>query len=199
MNLVCLDLEGVLIPEIWIAFAEKTGLQELRRTTRDEPDYDKLMRYRLEILARHQFTLTDIQDVIGTLELLPDALEFYQWLRSRAGVVILSDTFMEFAWPLMAKLDYPTLFCHNLVVDDQKRIVNYQLRMRDQKRAAVEAFRKLNFRVLASGDSYNDLSMIQAADRGFFFCPPDSMVREYPDYPVARDHAQLKALLEPHL
>ncbi len=199
MNLVCLDLEGVLIPEIWIAFAEKSGLQELKRTTRDEPDYDKLMRYRLEILARHQFTLTDIQEVIATLEPLQGALEFYQWLQARVGVIILSDTFMEFAWPLMAKLDYPTLFCHNLVVDDQQRIVDYRLRMKDQKREAVEALRRLNFRVLAAGDSYNDLSMIRAADHGFFFCPPDSMVREYPDYPVAHDHSQLKALLEPHL
>ncbi len=199
MNLVCLDLEGVLIPEIWIAFAEKSGLEELKRTTRDEPDYDKLMRYRLEILERHRFTIDDIHEVIARLEPLPGALDFYQWLKSKAGVIILSDTFMEFAWPLMAKLDYPTLFCHNLVIDEKRQIVDYRLRMKDQKREAVESLRRLNFQVLAAGDSYNDLSMIRAANHGFFFCPPDSMVREYPDYPVARTHEELKALLEPLL
>lgn len=199
MNLVCLDLEGVLIPEIWVAFAEQAGLEELKRTTRDEPDYDRLMRYRLDILERHDFTIRDVERVVATLEPLPGAVEFYDWLKSQAGVIILSDTFREFAWPLMAKLDYPTLFCHRLVLDDKGRIVDYRLRQQDQKRKAVESLKSLNFRVLAAGDSYNDLTMIQSADHGFFFRPPDSLVEEQPDYPVARTHEELRELLEPHL
>lgn len=195
MNLVCLDLEGVLIPEIWVAFAEKTGLEELKRTTRDEPDYDRLMRYRLDILEKHDFTIRDIEEVVNTLDPLPGAADFYRWLRSKAGVIILSDTFMEFAWPLMAKLDYPTLFCHNLVINEQGKIVDYKLRLPDQKRQAVEAFRKLNFRIIAAGDSYNDLTMIKSADHGIFFCPPDSLPREYPDIPVARSHEELQSLI----
>lgn len=199
MNLVCLDLEGVLIPEIWVAFAEKTGLEELKRTTRDEPDYDRLMRYRLDILENHDFTIRDIEAVVDTLDPLPGAVEFYRWLRSQSGVIILSDTFMEFAWPLMAKLDYPTLFCHNLVINDKGKIVDYKLRLPDQKRQAVEAFRKLNFRIIAAGDSYNDLTMIQAADEGIFFRPPESLPREYPDFPVAQTHAELQSLIAPLL
>ncbi len=196
MHLVCLDLEGVLLPEIWIAVAEKTGIAELRRTTRDEPDYDRLMRFRLDILSRHNIGIDLIQEVIGSLEPLPGALDFTRWLISETRLVVLSDTFAEFAAPLMKQLGYPTLFCHNLVIDDCGRIVDYRLRQQDQKRNAVIAFQKLNFEVIAAGDSYNDLSMLQAADHSILFCPPDRMQTEYPDFPVTTDHSELRARIE---
>jgi phosphoserine/homoserine phosphotransferase len=195
MNIVCLDLEGVLIPEIWIAFAEKTGIEALKRTTRDEPDYDVLMRYRLDILEREGFKLSDIEAVIGTLEPLPGAVEFVRWVTSQTRLVILSDTFRQFAGPLMAKLGHPTLFCHDLVIDEAGRIADYQLRLKDHKRKAVEAFAALNFETFAAGDSYNDLSMIDAAHNAALFCPPDRLLEERPELAVARDHAQLQTII----
>ena len=196
MNIVCLDLEGVLIPEIWIAFAEKTGVDALRRTTRDEPDYDTLMRYRLDILDKEGFKLADIQEVIGTLDPLPGAKEFVKWVTSETRLVILSDTFSQFAGPLMAKLGNPTLFCHELVIDSDNRIADYKLRLKDHKRKAVEAFRTLHFDTIAAGDSYNDLSMIDSADKGILFCPPERLIKERPELPVAKNHAELRAMIE---
>ena len=196
MNIVCLDLEGVLIPEIWIAFAEKTGVDALKRTTRDEPDYDTLMRYRLDILDKEGFKLADIQNVIGTLDPLPGAKEFVEWVTSETRLVILSDTFSQFAGPLMAKLGNPTLFCHELVIDSDDRIADYKLRLKDHKRKAVEAFRTLHFDTIAAGDSYNDLSMIDSADKGILFCPPERLIKERPELPVAKNHAELKTMIE---
>ncbi|NBB80106.1 MAG: bifunctional phosphoserine phosphatase/homoserine phosphotransferase ThrH [Verrucomicrobia bacterium] len=196
MNIVCLDLEGVLIPEIWIAFAEKTGIEALKRTTRDEPDYDVLMRYRLDILDQEGFKLADIESVIGTLDPLPGAEVFVRWVTSQTRLVILSDTFRQFAGPLMAKLGYPTLFCHDLVVDEAGRIADYQLRLKDHKRKAVEAFKALNFETFAAGDSYNDLSMIDIADHKCLFCPPQRLIDERPDLAVAETHAGLRANID---
>jgi phosphoserine/homoserine phosphotransferase len=193
-ELVCLDLEGVLVPEIWISVAERAGIPELRRTTRDEPDYDALMRYRLDILDRHGLRLADIQAVIATLEPLPGAHGFLDWLReSFSGVLILSDTFAEFASPLMRQLGWPTLFCHSLKVADDGRIIGYRLRMPDQKKASVQALQAIAFRVIAAGDSYNDTAMLLAADAGILFDPPQNVVDEFPGLPVARGFEQLKA------
>ena len=195
MNIVCLDLEGVLIPEIWIAFAEKTGIEALKRTTRDEPDYDMLMRYRLDILDKEGFKLADIEEVIGTLNPLPGAVEFVEWVTSQTRLVILSDTFSQFASPLMAKLGNPTLFCHDLVIDDDGRIADYRLRLTDHKRKAVEAFKALNFETFAAGDSYNDLSMIDTADNKCLFRPPQRLIDERPDLSVATDHGGLRSVI----
>ena len=196
MQIICLDLEGVLIPEIWIAFAEKTGIEALKRTTRDEPDYDTLMRYRLDILNEHQLKLKDIEAVIGTLDPLPGAVEFVEWVSPQTRLVILSDTFTQFAGPLMAKLGHPTLFCHELAVSDSGQITNYCLRMKDHKRKAVEAFKSLNFETFAAGDSYNDLSMIECADHKALFCPPERLIKERPDLSVASNHLELRAFIE---
>jgi phosphoserine / homoserine phosphotransferase len=190
----CLDLEGVLIPEIWIALSEATGVAELSRTTRDEPDYDKLMRYRLDILARHNLGIDAIDAVIATLDPLPGAVEMLAWLRARFPVVILSDTFYGFARPLMAKLGHPTLFCHDLTIDDKGAVVGYRLRMQDQKRAAVEAFRGLGFRTLAAGDSYNDATMLTAADGGILFRAPDNVKAALPRLPSAETYDELRGL-----
>ena len=195
MHLACLDLEGVLIPEIWIAVAEATGIEGLRRTTRDEPDYDALMRYRLDLLARNGLTLSRIQQVIAGLQPLPGALEMVQWLHERFQVIILSDTFYEFGMPFMAKLGHPTLLCHRLVVDDD-RIVDYALRLPDQKRAAVRRFHELNFRVIAAGDSYNDTAMLTEADAGILFRPPPNVAAEFPQFPVVGDYAGLRVEFE---
>ena len=195
MNIVCLDLEGVLIPEGWIAFSQKTGIDALKRTTRDEPDYDTLMRYRLEILDKEGFKLKDIQEVIGTLDPLPGAKEFVKWATSETRLVILSDTFSQFAGPLMAKLGNPTLFCHELAIDSDDHITDYKLRLKDHKRKAVEAFRLLNFNTIAAGDSYNDLSMIGSADKGILFRPPERLVKERPDLPVASNHNELQTMI----
>lgn len=193
-ELVCLDLEGVLVPEIWISVAQRTGIPELQRTTRDEPNYDVLMRYRLDILDRHGLRLADIQGVIATLEPLPGAAEFLGWLRENfSGVLILSDTFAEFAQPLMRQLGWPTLFCHSLEVADDGRITGYRLRMPDQKKASVQALQGLAFRVIAAGDSYNDTPMLVAADAGILFDPPANVVDEFRQLPVARGYEQLKA------
>ncbi len=190
--IACLDLEGVLVPEIWIAVAERTGIAALRRTTRDEPDYDKLMRGRLAILDEHRLGLPDIQAVIGAMEPLEGALEFLGWLRSHTQVIILSDTFEQFAAPLMRKLGWPTLFCHALAVDAGGRITGYRLRIRDGKRRAVEALRALAFRVVAAGDSYNDTAMLAAADGGILFRPPQNVIDDFAQFPVTRTYAELR-------
>ena len=190
-----LDLEGVLIPEIWIAVAEHTGIDALRRTTRDEPDYDVLMRGRLEILAEHGLTMPLIQDVIGGLEPLDGAREFLDALRQRTQVVILSDTFEQFAQPFMRQLGWPTILCHRLVVDDGN-VVDYALRQPDQKRHAVEALRGLNYRVIAAGDSYNDTSMLGAADAGFLFRAPPNVIDEFPAFPALTEYDALLTAVE---
>ncbi|MFA6544386.1 MAG: bifunctional phosphoserine phosphatase/homoserine phosphotransferase ThrH [Limisphaerales bacterium] len=194
-TIVTLDLEGVLVPEIWIAVAEKTGIADLRRTTRDEPDYDKLMRYRIEILDRHGIRLSDIQNVIGTLSPLPGAKEFIEQLRALTQVIILSDTFEQFAQPLMRQLGWPTLFCHRLLVADD-RITGYALRMADQKRQSVRALQLLQYRVLAAGDSYNDTSMLLQADKGFLFHAPDNVKREFPQFPALESYADLMSQMK---
>ncbi|NRF68258.1 bifunctional phosphoserine phosphatase/homoserine phosphotransferase ThrH [Aquincola sp. S2] len=196
MQVICLDLEGVLIPEIWIAFAERTGIAEFRRTTREEPDYDKLMRYRIALLEQHGLKLADIHGVIGGMAPMDGAKDFLDELRSRFQVIILSDTFYEFADPLMRQLGRPTLFCHKLVIDDAGFVRDYQLRQPDQKRRAVEALKGLNFQVLAAGDSYNDTGMLSAADAGFFIHPPEAIVAQFPQFPVTRSYAELKAAFD---
>ncbi len=192
VRIACLDLEGVLVPEIWIAFAEKTGIAELRATTRDIPDYDVLMRQRLRILDQHGLGLPDIQRVIATLRPLEGALAFLDWLRERLQVVILSDTFYEFAAPFMKQLGFPTLFCHRLESDETGRVTNYRIRLADQKRAAVRALHALEFGVAAAGDSYNDTAMLAEADHGILFCPPENVIREFPQFPVTRDYDELR-------
>ncbi len=186
--IACLDLEGVLVPEIWIAFAEKTGIEKLKLTTRDIPDYDELMQGRLKILDENNLKLDDIQDVIKGIEPLPGAKDYLDMLREHFQIIILSDTFYEFAAPLMAQLGYPTLFCHSLVIDENKKIENYQLRQKDGKSKAVEALKNLNFKVIASGDSYNDTGMLKAAHKGIFFRPPESIVKEFPQFPVTHEY-----------
>lgn len=190
--LACLDLEGVLVPEIWINVAKKTGISELRLTTRDIADYDLLMKRRLVILEQHGLTLPDIQAVIAAMEPLEGASEFLAWLRERCQVIILSDTFYEFAQPLMKRLAYPTLFCNRLEVDHKGRIVNYHLRQPDQKRRSVIALKGLQFLVVAAGDSYNDTSMLAEADSGIFFRPPDAISKEFPQFPVTQTYEELK-------
>lgn len=192
MKIVCLDLEGVLIPEIWVEFAERAGIPALRRTTRDEPDYDVLMKYRLDTLAQHGLGLPQIQEVIASMGPLPGAREFLDALREDYQVVILSDTFYEFAHPLMRQLGWPTLFCHSLEADESGTLVNYHLRMPDQKREAVRRFKELNFTVVAAGDSYNDTTMLGEAHGGILFCPPENVIREFPQYPVTRDYDALR-------
>ena len=192
--LVTLDMEGVLTPEIWIAVAEKTGIAELRRTTRDEPDYDKLMQSRLAILDQHGLKLSEIQKVIGTLELLPGARVFMDTLRSQVQVLILSDTFEQFAAPFMHQLGMPTLLCHTLIIENDK-IVNYKLRLPDQKREAVAAFKKLNYRVIAAGDSFNDTSMLKEADAGFLFHAPDNIKAQFPEFKAVDEYDDLLALI----
>jgi phosphoserine/homoserine phosphotransferase len=196
--LIAMDLEGVFIPEIWIAVAERTGIAALRRTTRDEPDYDKLMGERIAILREHNLSLADIQQVIATLEPLPGAAEFLNWLRERAPLVILSDTFYEFVTPLLPKLGRPTIFCNALSVADG-RIEGYRLRQPDGKRSAVEGFHALGFRVFAAGDSYNDTTMIGAADAGALFCPPANVVAEFPHYSITGNYSQLQETIQTFL
>ncbi len=193
--LACLDLEGVLIPEIWIAVAEKTGIKKLRLTTRDIPDYDELMRGRLKILDENNLKLADIQEVIGTLSPLEGAKEFLAWLKSEFQVVILSDTFYQFAGPLMEKLEHPTLFCNELVVNSDGRITNYRLRQPDGKTKAVTALKGLNFQVIAAGDSYNDTGMLKVADAGILFRPPDNVIEEFPQFSVTHTYDEFKKIL----
>lgn len=191
--IACLDLEGVLVPEVWVNVAEKTKIPELRLTTRDEPNYDVLMKRRLKILEEHRRTLKDIQGVIATMAPLDGAKDLLAWLRARCQVIILSDTFEQFAAPLMKKLGYPTLFCNTLEVAPDGRIVNYHLRLPDQKLASVLALKALNFHVVAAGDSYNDTSMLKAADAGIFFRPPANIAKEFPQFPVTQTYEELKA------
>jgi len=195
MNVVCLDVEGVLVPEIWINVAERTGIPELRLTTRDVSDYDELMRYRLGILDAHGLGLADIQRVIAAMGPLPGAADFLATLRAHWQVVLLSDTFYEFAMPLMAQLAYPTLLCHRLEVDGDK-ITGYKLRQADSKREAVKAFQSLNFQVVAAGDSYNDTGMLAQAQAGILFNPPPAVVKEFPQFPVALDYDALAAQIK---
>ncbi|MBL7686073.1 MAG: bifunctional phosphoserine phosphatase/homoserine phosphotransferase ThrH [Deltaproteobacteria bacterium] len=190
--IACLDLEGVLVPEIWINVSEKTKIKELSLTTRDIPDYDVLMKKRLKILEEHQLTLKDIQEVIGTLKPLEGANDFLNWLRTEFQVIILSDTFYEFAAPLMKQLGYPCLFCHSLEIDSQDRITNYRLRMSDQKTKSVKALQDLNFKVVAAGDSYNDTGMLKQAEQGILFCPPENVIREFPQFPVTKSYDELR-------
>jgi phosphoserine/homoserine phosphotransferase len=194
-SIVCLDMEGVLTPEIWIAVSEKTGIAELRRTTRDEPDYDKLMRGRLALLEQHGLGLSDIQGVIGTLAPLPGAKDFLDELRSFVQVIILSDTFEQFATPLLRQLDWPTLLCHRLVVEND-RIVDYALRIREQKREAVAAFRRMNYHVIAGGDSFNDTAMLAEAQVGILFRAPDGVKAQYPQFPAVETYAELMVLVK---
>jgi phosphoserine/homoserine phosphotransferase len=191
-----LDLEGVLVPEIWIEFAERTGIPELRRTTRDEPDYDKLMKCRLGLLKQHKLGLPDIQKVIREMGPEPGACEFLDGLRQAYQVVILSDTFYEFAMPLMQQLNMPTLFCHKLEADAQGYLVNYHLRMPNQKQEAVRRFREINFKVVAAGDSYNDTNMLKEADAGILFRAPANVVAEFPQFPVETEYAALRAQID---
>ena len=196
MQMICLDLEGVLVPEIWIEFARRTGITELARTTRDEPDYDKLMNFRIGLLAQHQLKLADIQNVIAGMGPMDGARAFLDDLRSRYQVIILSDTFYEFAQPLMRQLAWPTLMCHKLEVDDAGFVRRHVLRQPDQKRHAVNALRGLNFQVIAAGDSYNDTGMLGAAHAGFFIHPPAAIVQQFPQFPVTNSYAELKVAID---
>ena len=195
MVVTCLDLEGVLVPEIWIAFAEKTGIEKLRLTTRDIPDYDELMRGRLKILDENNLKLADIQEVIASIAPLPGAKEFLSWLESEFQVIILSDTFSQFAGPLMEQLGYPTLFCHDLVVDQAGRIADYRLRIPDAKTKTVAALKLLNLKVIAAGDSYNDTGMLKEADVGILFRAPENVVEEFPQFPVTRTYEEFKTAI----
>ncbi len=192
MELACLDLEGVLIPEIWIEFAERTGIEQLKATTRDIPDYDVLMKQRLRLLAEHKLGLADIQAVIADMKPLPGAADFLNWLRQHFQVIILSDTFYEFALPLMAQLGHPTLLCHRLKVDDSGYVVDYELRQKDPKRQAVIALHSLYYRVIAAGDSYNDTTMLSEADAGILFMAPQNVIDEFPQYPAVHSYPELQ-------
>lgn len=192
MEIAALDMEGVLVPEIWIEFAERTGIDELRATTRDIPDYDVLMRQRLALLDQHKLRIDDIQEVIAGLAPLPGAIEFVDWLRERFQVIILSDTFYEFSQPLMRQLSWPTLFCHRLITDDDGRVVDYKLRQVDPKRASVKAFHSLNYKVIAAGDSYNDTTMLSEADVGILFHAPQNVIDEFPQFQAVQEFDDLK-------
>ena len=196
MEIVCLDLEGVLIPEIWIGVAERTGVESLKATTRDIPDYDQLMKQRLRIMDTHKLGISDVKEVIGSLEPLDGAISFLENLRKDFQVIILSDTFYEFAEPFMMKLSLPTLFCHNLEIDQNGRIIDYHLRLKDHKRKAVESLKNLNFTVYAAGDSYNDTSMLDAADRGILFNAPDNVKNEFPQFPFVDSYKLLRQEIE---
>ena len=195
MLVICLDLEGVLVPEIWIAFAEKTGIKKLRLTTRDIPNYDELMQGRLKILNENNLKLSDIEEVIAGISPLPGAKEFLSSLESEFQVIILSDTFNQFAGPLMAQLDYPTLFCHDLIIDKSGKISDYRLRIPDAKTKAVAALKKLNLKVIAAGDSYNDTGMLKEADAGILFRAPDNVVKEFPQFPVTQTYEEFKTAI----
>jgi phosphoserine/homoserine phosphotransferase len=199
MYVVCPDLEGILVPEIWISVAEKAGIEELRLTTRDVPDYDQLMRGRLEILKRVNLKIRDIQEIIQSMEPLDGALEFLEWIRERFQIILVSDTFVEFADPLLEKLNRPTLFCNSLIIDADGTIADYQLRQRDGKRHVVEALRGLGFEVIGIGDSYNDSTMLEAANHGILFRPPQNIKSEFPHFPVIETYEELKLLLEGYL
>lgn len=199
MYIICSDLEGVFTPEVWINVAEKTGIQELRRTTRDEPDYDKLMRWRMKILDEHGLKLHDIQDVISQIRPLPGAVEFIDWIRERTQLIVVSDTFIQFAEPLMKQLGRPTLFCHTLVMDETNRIIDFKLRQPDPKRRTVEALQGLKYQVIAMGDSYNDVSMLKQAEKGILFCPPQNVINDYPDLPVTRNYNEVRDIISGYI
>lgn len=192
MEIACLDLEGVLVPEIWIEFAQKTGIEELKATTRDIPDYDVLMKQRLRILDEHNLKIQDIQEVIATLAPLEGAREFVDWLRERFQVIILSDTFYEFSLPLMRQLGFPTLFCHRLITDESGRVVDYKLRQADPKRQSIRALQTIYYRTIAAGDSYNDTSMLAEADAGILFHAPQNVIDEFPQFPAVHTYDDLK-------
>ena len=192
MNIACLDFEGVLIPEIWLGLAATTGIDELTVTTREISDYDELMTLRLDVMRKHGLKFADIRAAADALEPLPGAKEFLGWLRTEYQVAIISDTFYELAGPLLEKLDFPMILCHRLIVDDAGAIVDYKLRQPDPKRCSVKAFKSLKYNVVATGDSYNDISMLSEADFGAFFCPPDNVVEDYPQFQVTRSYAELK-------
>ncbi|WP_300463522.1 bifunctional phosphoserine phosphatase/homoserine phosphotransferase ThrH [Desulfobacula sp.] len=195
MKILVADLEGVFLPEIWINVAKKTGIEELKLTTRDISDYDVLMTKRLSLLKENNLKIQDIRDVIATLDPLDGALETLNWIREQSQIIILSDTFEEFAKPLMAKLNFPTLLCHNLTIDKQGNITDYNIRIDHQKKEAVKALKGLNYHVIAFGDSYNDIGMITEADQGFFFRPPDSVITDFPEIPVTRTYSELKTMI----
>ena len=199
MWVVCADLEGVFIPEIWVNVAQKTGIEKLKLTTRDIKDYDELMTYRLKVLDENNLKIKDIQNVIATLKPLDGALDFVRWMREVTRFIIVSDTFIEFAKPMMDQLENPLLLCHSLEIDETGRVANYKLRQPDPKRKTVEAFQSLEYKVLAFGDSYNDISMLKAADVGILFCPPDNVVADYPEFPVVRSIPELKKLIENYI
>lgn len=196
MYIVCLDLEGVLVPEIWINVAEKTGIKELRLTTRDISDYDVLMKKRLSILHENGLTIKDISEVIAKIDPLKGAVEFLDWLRSSVQVIIVSDTFVQFAGSLMKKLGWPTLFCNHLSIDSEGSIFGYNLRQKDGKRKTVIALRSLNYNIIGVGDSYNDISMLKEADRGILFRPPENVINEFPELPVTNNYRELKNLIQ---
>ena len=196
MLAICLDLEGVLIPEIWINVAERTGISALTRTTRDEPDYDRLMSYRLGILDQNDIKMDDITSTIGTMEPIEGATEFLAYLESRWPTLILSDTFSQFAKPMMKKLGNPTILCHTLLIDETGRIADWKIRCDDHKRKTVESLIQMNYQVIAAGDSYNDTSMLSAASAGILFKPPDNVIEEFPQFPVARDYSELIDAME---
>ena len=199
MWVVCADLEGVFVPEIWVNVARKTGIEKLKLTTRDIKDYDELMAHRLKVLDENNLKIHDIQNVIATLKPLDGSLDFVRWLREITRFAIVSDTFIEFAQPLMNQLENPLLFCHSLEIDKTGRITNYKLRQPDPKRKTVEAFQSLKYKVLAFGDSYNDIPMLKAADIGILFCPPDNVVADYPEFPVVRSISELRQLIEKNI
>ncbi len=195
MHAVCSDLEGVWVPEVWINVAKKTGIDELKLTTRDIKDYDELMTYRLKILKEHKLTLYDIQQVIATIKPLDGALEMINWLKEVTRFVVVSDTFVEFADPLMKQLDRPTLFCHQLTVDKEGMIVDYNLRQKDPKRQVIKALKSLDYKVIAFGDSYNDISMLKEAHEAFLFRPPENVINDFPEFPVAHTYEEMKQIL----
>jgi len=199
MYILCSDLEGVFTPEVWINVAEKTGIPELRRTTRDEPDYPKLMRWRIRILDEHGLKLSDIQNVIAQIDPLPGAVEFIEWVKERTQLIVVSDTFIQFAEPLIKKLGRPTLFCHTLVIDPKGHISDFRMRQPDPKRRTVEALQGLKYKVVAMGDSYNDISMLKQAEEGILFRPPRNVIDEYPHFPVTTDYEQVKEILSRYL
>ena len=194
MYILCSDLEGVFVPEVWINVADKTGIAELRRTTRDEPDYNVLMRSRMKILDQHGLKLHDIQNVISQIRPLPGAIEFIDWVREHTQLIVVSDTFIQFAEPLMKQLGRPTLFCHTLVMDETNRIIDYTLRQPDPKRKTVEALQGLKYQVIAMGDSYNDISMLKQADVGILFRPPQNVITDYPEFQVVTEYEELKKI-----
>ncbi len=199
MHIILSDLEGVWVPEVWINVAKKTGIDGLKLTTRDIQDYDELMSMRLKILKEHNLTLKDIQDVIATIKPLEGAMEMMQWIKDNSQLVVVSDTFAEFADPLMEQLLRPTLLCHSLTTDKDGMITDYNIRQKDPKRQVVKAFHGLNYKVIAFGDSYNDVTMLEEADHGILFCPPQNVIDDYPQLPVANNYTELKALIEKYL